>query len=338
MKPALFILPFFPLTLAAQTPAPAAPAAEVKPAPPKAYDDPASTDEDFPFQGEYAGEKDGAKMGVQIIALGGGEFEAVGYTGGLPGDGWDGNRDEITRTKGRRGEGATSAFFERGEMTAEVDGVKIFVSKKDGGGAVMELARVDRKSPSLGATAPAGAVVLFDGKGVNGFPGSKVTADGLLEQGATSGETFTDFSLHLEFRLPYKPAGRGQDRGNSGVYLQGRYELQVLDSFGLEGRDNECGGLYQISAPKVNACFSPLTWQTYDIDFTAAKFDADGKKTAAAKITAKLNGITVQENQQVPATTGSAPVGTESAAPGPIYLQDHHNPVRYRNIWVIAGK
>lgn len=329
MKPILLLLPFLPLTVSAQVPAPAA---EVKPAPPKAYEDPSSTDQDFPFQGEYVGEKDGVRMGVQVIALGGGEFEAVGYHGGLPGAGWDGDRGTITRTKGVRGEGATTVRFEREEVVGEADGVKIYVSNKDGE-SILELERVDRKSPTLGAPAPTGATVLFDGKEIHRFTGGKVTADGLLTQGATSEDKLNDFTIHLEFRLPYMPAARGQGRGNSGIYLQGRYEVQMLDSFGLEGKDNECGGLYKISAPKLNMCFSPLTWQTYDIDFTAAKFDAEGKKTSNAKVTVKLNGVVIQDQVELPGTTGGA-TSKESAEPGPIHLQNHGNPVRYRNIWV----
>ena len=329
-KSILLLIPLLSLPVLAQPPASVP---KEKPAPPKAYDSPASTDEDFPFQGEYVGQKDGSKMGVQVLALGNGEFEAVGYPGGLPGDGWDGNREKIVRSKAKRGEGAVSVIFEYEDLAAEVDGVKMYVVKKDVG-AWMELERVDRKPPTLGAAPPPGAVVLFDGKEDNKFPGTKVTEDGLLTQGATSSDKFGDFSIHLEFRLPYMPTARGQGRGNSGLYLQGRYEVQMLDSFGLEGKDNECGGLYKIAAPKLNMCFPPLVWQTYDIDFTAAKFDPEGKKISNARITAKLNGVVIHENQELPGTTGGAQL-KETAEPGPFHLQNHGNPVRYRNIWVV---
>lgn len=303
-----------------------------KPAPPKAYANPAETDEDFPFQGEYVGERDGQKLGAQVIALGAGEFEVVGYPGGLPGAGWDGDREKIVRVKGLRGDGEVSVKFEHGDFVAEVDGAKIYVAKKDVG-SWMELERVDRKSPTLGAAPPEGAVVLFSEK-ENGFPGAKVSPDGLLMEGATSAAKFGDCTIHLEFRLPYMPTARGQGRGNSGLYMQGRYEVQMLDSFGLEGKDNECGGLYKIAAPKLNMCLPPLVWQTYDIDLTGAKFDDEGKKTANARITVKLNGVTIHDNQELPGTTGGAQL-KESREPGPFHLQNHGNPVRYRNIWVV---
>lgn len=325
-----FIL--IPLLLAislAQAQQPAAPK-------PKAYTDPAHTDDDFVIQGEYTGQIDGKAYGVQIWAQGGGKFEAVSYQGGLPGVGWDGDRSTVTKTPGLRSEGEKAALFtvKDGTLKAEVNGQSILVSNADGL-RVMELNRTDRSSPTLGAPPPENAVVLFDGKGVNRFPNSRVDeTSGTLMEGVTSEDTFGDCSLHVEFLLPYMPDARGQGRGNSGLYLQGRYEVQMLDSFALEGKDNECGGLYKIAAPKLNMCLPPLTWQTYDVDFTAATYDADGKKTANARITVKHNGVVIHENQELPNATNSAPKKEENT-PGPIYLQNHGNPVRYRNIWVV---
>lgn len=307
-----------------------------KPPPPKAFLDSAEAGDDFVIQGEYAGENNGKSYGVQIWAQGGGKFEAVSYQGGLPGAGWDGDRSTVKRVTGTRAEGEKSAHFTApdGTIKAEVTGASILVHDANGV-KIMELNRVNRASPTLGAPPPENAVVLFDGKGVNRFPNSKVDGKiGALEQGITSEDTFGDCSLHVEFFLPFMPQARGQGRGNSGLYLQGRYEVQMLDSFALEGKDNECGGLYKIAVPKVNMCLPPLTWQTYDVDFTAAKYDAEGKKTANAKITVKHNGVVIHENQELPGSTAAAPKKEESS-PGPVYLQNHGNPVRYRNIWVV---
>jgi hypothetical protein len=133
------------------------------------------------------------------------------------------------------------------------------------------------------------------------------------------------------------PYARGQGRANSGCYLQGRYEVQILDSFGLEGKNNECGGIYTIKDPDVNMCFPPLAWQTYDIDYTAAKYDESGKKTAHARMTVKHNGVLIHENVELTKATTAAPV-KEGPEPGPIYIQDHGNPIRFRNIWVAEKK
>jgi len=305
-----------------------------KPEPPKAWIDPAKVDdEDFKFQGEYSGEFDGKKMGVQIWAQGGGKFEAVGYHGGLPGDGWDGDTSTVRHVAGERMTDQKKVFFETEDLRATVDGKTIEVMN-DKNDRVFQLSHVHRESPTLGAKPLEGAIVLFGGKEANHFPGSKVTGEGLLEQGATSSDKFGDCTLHVEFMLSYMPTARGQGRSNSGVYLQGRYEVQVLDSFALEGKNNECGGIYTIEAPSVNMCFPPLTWQTYDVEFTAAKYDAEGKKTANAIMTVKHNGVVIHEKADVPKTTTAAPVKEENS-PGPLYLQNHGNPVRYRNIWIV---
>jgi hypothetical protein len=145
---------------------------------------------------------------------------------------------------------------------------------------------------------------------------------------------FKDFKLHIEFCTPFMPEARGQGRGNSGVYLQNRYEIQVLDSYGLEPKDNECGGIYQVGAPLVNMCYPPGQWQTYDITFRAPRFDGSGNKQKDAVVTVVHNGVTIHDQRPIPHPTGGALDGNVSE-PGGVYLQDHGNLVRFRNIWLV---
>jgi len=301
-----------------------------------ALTDPAEAGPDYQIQGEYAGKikTDDGKLvdfGAQVIALGDGKFQGVGYRGGLPGAGWD-RSERILADGQRRGE---SVVFETAEgQRAELkDGV---IKVLDIDGSVLgTLEKVNRRSPTLGGKPPAGAVVLFDGTSAENFKGGRITPDGLLMEGATSKQTFQSFTLHLEFRTPFMPAARGQGRGNSGFYAQGRYEVQVLDSFGLEGRNNECGGIYSVAAPSVNMCLPPLVWQTFDVEFTAAKYE-NGKKVENARMTVRHNGVLVHDDVEVPHATTAAPV-KEGPEPGPIFLQNHGCPVRYRNIWVVPS-
>ena len=205
--------------------------------------------------------------------------------------------------------------------------------------AAFELKKVEKKSPTMGAPAPKGAIVLFDGSNEDAWtriPEKWPVVDGAFQvtgsQFATKQE-FGSFKLHLEFRCPYMPSKFGQARGNSGVYILGRYEVQVLDSFGLEPKDNECGGIYHEAAPKVNASFPPATWQTYDITFHAAKIGADGKKTKDAEISVEQNGVVIHDHLKLSGPTPGG-LGDKDVATGPLMLQDHGNPVRYRNIWI----
>jgi len=142
--------------------------------------------------------------------------------------------------------------------------------------------------------------------------------------------------LHVEFRLPFRPTAKGQSRANSGVYLQRRYEIQILDSFGLDPKNNDCGALYEQKAPSVNMCFAPLSWQTYDIDFTAARFDSTGKKTANARVTVIHNGVKIHDNAEIKGSTGNG--RKEEDKPGAINLQNHGNPVHFRNLWLVERK
>jgi len=281
---------------------------------------------DYHVQGEYSGKiGDDQKYGMQVIAQGDDKFKAVVYPGGLPGDGYVGY-DRIF-AEGATEDGVTTISSDGGYALIKDGVAEIYIDDNPVG----EIKRVERRSESIGKKPPEGAVVLFDGSSADGFTDGELMFENLLLAGCESKEKFGDHSMHIEFRLPYEAYDRGQARGNSGVYIQGRYELQVLDSFGLEGEDNECGGIYSVARPKVNACFPPLTWQTYDIDFKQAKYE-DGKKTESARVTIHQNGILIHKDLELKGTPGKYP---EEAGDGPLFLQGHGNQVLYRNIWVV---
>lgn len=299
------------------------------------YTDPAAADADFAFQGEYLGwqrsqpsPRSSEPYGLQVVALGEGRFAAVKYPGGLPGRGW--YRGSRYRLSGERVADLVmlhgdvyDILLERGRAT---------IVTRDGNTAG-ELIAVRRVSPTMGWPPPPDAVVLFDGREPRHLKGARVSEAGWLEVGTETAAAYRNFRLHAEFLLPYMPAARGQARGNSGLYLQSRYEVQVLDSFGLEGLDNECGGLYKSRAPDVNMCLPPLQWQTYDIDFREPQFDAAGRKTAAARISVWHNGVAIHREVAIPNKTGGGQ--PEGPAELPIKFQDHGNPVRFRNVWLI---
>ena len=301
------------------------PAAEAKPKPEiPTYTTPAQGGQDYLDQGEYKNDWGGA----QVIALGDDKFRMVNFKGGLPGDGWDKQfRQEIS---GKR-EGEKIVFTSTNNYRAELAAGKITINSDAGGPWTME--KVVRKSPTEGANPPAGAIVLFDGTSDAAWSGGHMDERRLMAAGPKTKQQFTNYTLHCEFLLPFKPLGRGQDRGNSGVYMQDRYEVQVLDSFGLKGENNECGGIYSQIRPALNMCYPPLTWQTYDIDFTAAKFDETGKKTANAVITVKHNGVVIHDKAEIKGSTGGGK--KEDATGGSIQLQGHGNPVFYRNVWIV---
>ncbi len=295
----------------------------------------AMADPDFAVQGEYMGEgvlPDGSsgKVGAQVVALGKGSFRVVVYKGGLPGAGWKRGDDRLFMDGKREADVTT---FKGDKLSGKIaGGVMTFV--ESGGKETLKLARTERKSPTLGAKPPAGAVVIFDGSGTDKFEDfdqSHLSKDNHIIGGVTTKPDYNSYKLHLEFRLSWKPEARGQARSNSGIYFHDCYECQVLDSFGLEGRDNECGGLYSINDPAVNMCLPPMTWQTYDVDFTAPKYEA-GKKTANARITIRQNGVLIHDNVELPHFTP----GRKDEGPGPrgIHLQGHGNKVYYRNIWL----
>ena len=286
-------------------------------------------DPDYLVQGEYIGEvtkPDGKKkLGIQVIALGKGKFHALWRNGGLPGDGWD--KNESTPREAEIVDGVTT--FNVDEQTETIKDSVMAIATD--GKVIGELKRIVRKSPTLGAKPPKGAVVLFDGKNADQFENGRVTKDELLMQGATSKFKHQSGTLHIEFQIPYGPLL--PSRGNSGCYLQSRYEVQMLDSFGLKPHNHECGGIPSIKEPDINMSFPPLSWQTYDVDFTAAQF-ANGQKMKNGRMTVRHNGVVVHDNVELPHATTSSPL-PEGPEPGPINLQDHQSEVRYRNIWFV---
>jgi hypothetical protein len=289
--------------------------------------------------GDWEGTHGGAKLCAQAIALGDGQYRANMLAK------WDTRDPKLAVLNGNAADGKV-AFAGKAKdgtvWTATIEG-DTFAGKA--GDADFTLKKTVRLSPTLGEKRPEAAIVLFDGTSLdawqqrNGKPinwildkdAKTMTVKG---GGIISKQKFKDFRLHLEFRTPFQPKKRGQGRGNSGVYFQGRYEVQVLDSYGLEGKTNECGGIYGVAVPKVNMCAPPLQWQTYDAVFRAPRFDDNGKKVKEATITMKHNGVLIHENQAIPKLT-TAHWGGAIHEPGGIHLQDHGNLVSYRNIWVI---
>lgn len=234
--------------------------------------------------------------------------------------------------------------FDNGHYRGEIRNGRI-TGARGSGKATFSMQRQELVSGSLGAKAPAHATVLFDGTDLSKWdkPESWDIVDGVMQVRPGTGDLrtvqkFKDAYLHIEFRLPHMPKQRGQARGNSGVFLQENYEVQMLDSFSLEGYYDECGGIYKVAGPKVNACRPPLQWQTYDITYRAPRFDAAGNVTENPRLTVYHNGVLIHNDQEIWWITGwkeedrKAPHESE---PRSIRLQDHGNYIQFRNIWII---
>lgn len=221
----------------------------------------------------------------------------------------------------------------------------VFSGGRGRGNVTFEMNKITRESPALGAAPPEDAIVLFDGTTLDHWENTEdweITPEGYMLVLPTAGDVrskqhFGDLRMHIEFRLPYLPNFRGQQRGNSGVFFQDTYEIQVLDSYGLEGFYDECGALYKVAAPMVNACAPPLQWQTYEIEFRVARFGDNGEVAEYPRISVRHNGVLIHHEQEMRWLTAWRErdrLQPPPADPGPIRLQAHNNYVQFRNIWV----
>ena len=196
------------------------------------------------------------------------------------------------------------------------------------------------------AAPPPGALVLFDGSGLSqwtdadGKAAGWAVGNGSMEVGKGSIRTrrsFRDCRLHAEFQVPLMEGKTGQARGNSGVFLQDRYEVQILDTYGQAPADNLCGAIYKVATPKIDASSPPGVWQSFDITFRAARYDGDEVRQYP-RMSVVHNGVLVHDNVEIKVPrTGMYPPYYRIPREGPVTLQDHGAPVRFRNIWIVEG-
>ena len=297
-----------------------------------------------PFMGDYEGQWSRGvwprTLAAQVIPRGGGQYEIV----------------FVPELYQRAAPYATiSGQAEAGALRFDAVGWKGSAEgKKMTGSGVC-------KSPRLGAAPPPGAIVLFDGSGFDQWQGvfrretvDEITwkiVDGVMHAAPTFDQhdfapsiaarpVFTDFHLHLEFRLPLLAESTGQNRANSGVIIEdfNFYEVQVLDSYGLVGYYDDCGAVYRIAAPKQNMCLPPLAWQSYDVVYHDPRHDAEGNRVRPARITVDHNGKLIHKDVELPDSPGAQKLRREqpdSRKPGRITLQNHGDPMEYRNIWML---
>lgn len=297
-----------------------------------AITDIAQVDAQYAYVGEYTAETSAGPVGVRISTQAGDQplFAKI-YKGGLPGLGWKTDKPELA-TGTLDSQGLTLRGTEGSARQVRSSGNRVLLVESSG--QEIELKKIARHGVTLGKAAPAGAKVLFGGSDTSAWKNAKVTDDGLLRMGCETVDPLVGGHLHVEFRTPYMPTSAGQKRGNSGIYLQKRYEVQVLESFALEGIENECGAIYRQRRPDLNMALPPLVWQAYDIYLTPAVFE-DGKKIKGTELTVIHNGVPVHYKTLVAAKTGAG--SPEGPDPLPLLLQDHGDPVVYRNIWHVPA-
>ncbi len=323
------------------------------------------------LQGEYVGRDGETSVGAQVVARGEKSFHALVLEGGLPGDGWDGGRYGLLESgplsQGRAefrsltDEGVSAVLDENGLMLKRGERQTL-------------LKRVERKSPTLGQQPPAGAIVLFGGatpsmdafeerKDIEGLT-APTMFEGHMLAGAVTKRRFRDYQLHVEFMTGWEPQNIPWRRADAGIYMLSRYEVAIGDSFGFDfdlsgatsphrgrllveentsskfpvAKNNNpprvCGSVFTYPSNVPNSCLPPLVWQTLDIDFTAPRFDSEGKKTSKAVISVKLNGHQTVNRQEVNGPTPHGFKGPETPD-GPIWFEAFGRRVLYRNIWVV---
>lgn len=295
---------------------------------------PAAAEEDDGIFGNYIGTyASGGEAAAKIIS-----HELDRFVGRM-----DTPKGDV-KLEGRKIDGVVTLKSVDGAAAKVAGTIKDGVFSGTVDGAAFETKRTFIESPTLGMAPPEGAVVLFDGTHMDEWmrwPEKwPMTDDGGFQVSGSNLVTkrmFGDATYHIEFMTPFMPKERGQGRGNSGFYIQGRYEVQILDSFGEDPAWDYCGGFYKQSVPSTNASLPPLQWQTYDIDFTAPKFDANNVKTANARVTVRHNGVVIHDDLELIDRTPGGMGGGELPVER-ILLQDHGDGVKFRNIWVVEKK
>jgi hypothetical protein len=299
-----------------------------------------------PFMGDWVGkwtvgEDKQPDIAAQVIGRGNDTFEIVLQRALY-------RRAPVFATVTGRVEG-DALLFDDGYFFGEIRGDTFTGGRRDDKNSAFTLHPHTQPSPTLGAPPPPEAMVLFDGSGFDQwkrFPRGaswEILEGGILQAHPNLGyiiteRNFGDCRLHLEFRTPYLPKERDQGRANSGVFLQHYFEVQILDSYGLPGYWNDCGAIYQISAPYVNLCLPPLQWQAFDIDFRAARYDDAGNLLEKPRMTVLHNGVAVQKDHEIPHGTSfdaRKPPVNPPDRPMPIRIQAHKNRVQFRNIWIV---